>query len=239
MQHEFIVKPQELAVDVGFPCGHDVPSLTALALVSTSILCVKTGIPFDALWVTGSSLVPVARDRVVEKFLQGKASRLFWIDSDIVWEPKDFLRLLMLTTKVDVVCAAYPLKNDSQGLVIKHPDLRTFRLNEYGLVKINGTGLGFCCMRREVVEKIAATKTKVYDASLDQWITRVFRLDVIVDDEGRACARGEDMAFFADIEELGYDVWLDPSIKLGHVGPKVYRADPQEALRLNFAEVAA
>jgi hypothetical protein len=239
MQVELAVKPKDLAVDIGFPCGTETPSKTTLSLLKTVMSCLKTGIPIDMAWVMGSSLAPVARDRVVDKFLQGSATRLFWIDSDIVWEPSDFVRLLMLTTEVDVVCAAYPLKDSTQNLVIKHPDLRTFHLNKYGLVKINGTGLGFCCMKREVVERIAETKPVVYDAAQDVWTRKIFRLDTITDDEGRLCGRGEDMAFFADIEELGYDVWLDPTIKLGHVGAYEYRSDPMSALGIEKLMSAA
>ena len=33
---------------------------------------------------------------------------------------------------------------------------------------------------------------------------------------------GEDVMFFNDIRKLGYDVWCDPSLKLGHIGSKVY-----------------
>ena len=33
---------------------------------------------------------------------------------------------------------------------------------------------------------------------------------------------GEDMAFFEDLQKLGYKVHLDPSIELGHIGRKVY-----------------
>jgi hypothetical protein len=34
---------------------------------------------------------------------------------------------------------------------------------------------------------------------------------------------GEDVAFFADVRALGFKVWLDATINLGHVGAKVYR----------------
>jgi hypothetical protein len=38
--------------------------------------------------------------------------------------------------------------------------------------------------------------------------------------------RGKDAMFFSDVRALGYkvwiDVWIDPTIKLGHVGPEIY-----------------
>jgi len=32
--------------------------------------------------------------------------------------------------------------------------------------------------------------------------------------------------------EAGFDIWLDPTIQLGHVGTKIYRGNPIEALEL-------
>jgi hypothetical protein len=40
------------------------------------------------------------------------------------------------------------------------------------------------------------------------------------------------MAFFADVRELGYDVWLDPTINVGHVGSHVFRANAAKSLHL-------
>jgi len=46
----------------------------------------------------------------------------------------------------------------------------------------------------------------------------VFRWDTV---DGKR--RGEDMAFFYDIINLGYDILMDPDVDLGHVGMKEYR----------------
>lgn len=221
-----------LSVRIGLPHGPTFPQETTFSLLGTLSQCLTMGIPFGIAHVSGSSIVTDARNRVVDKFLKTDASRLFWIDSDMQWKPDDFVRLLALTTEVDVVCAAYAHKTDKCELSIKHKDLRTFDLHKHGLVKIDGAGLGFCCMKREVVEKVVETKRLVYDGLSESWMADVFRTDTHTDNEGRERPRGEDMAFFADIIELGYDVWLDPTICLGHVGSKVYSANPIEALRL-------
>jgi hypothetical protein len=71
----------------------------------------------------------------------------------------------------------------------------------------------------------------VVDIAGETDVPDVFRLDR-VKTNGRRTAQGEDMAFFADLRELGYDVWLDPTIQLGHVGNYVYRGDPVAALGL-------
>jgi len=232
VNEELSINPASLSVSIGFPCGTSIPHQTTFSLLKTLDACLRARISFNISHKVGCPLVPYARSLVVHQFLKGNASRLFWIDSDMEWEPSEFMRLLALSTKVDVVCATYPTKTDDQEIFVKHPDLRTVDLHKYGLVKIHGTGLGFCCVTREVIEALVATKPRIYDPALGEEIADVFRLDTTIDNEGRTVGRGEDMAFFADLRELGCDVWLDPTIKLGHIGSKTYRTDPLKALRL-------
>lgn len=226
------VDPAKLSVDIGFPCGPNIPWQTAMSLAKTVKVCTARRVEVGVACIAGSSVVTWARSKVLDTFLQGKASRLFWIDSDIVWEPQDFLRLLALSTKYDVVSATYAQKTDAQTIVIRHEDLQTFDISPHGLVKFKGAGLGFTIMTREVAECISASKPLVYDPASEKSIADVFRIDTCDRGNPHPDFRGEDMAFFADIYALGFETWLDPTIKLGHVGAREYRADPIKALRL-------
>lgn len=229
------VDPAELSVDIGLPTGPLIPWQTSLSLAKTVKYCTERGIAVGVACIAGSSVVTWARTKVLDTFLQGKARHLFWIDSDIQWEPEQFLRLLALNTQYPVVCATYPQKTDEQTIVIRRQNLEHFEINPHGLIKVEGAGLGFTVITREVAERISAAKPFVFDPVEQRRIRDVFRLDTV--DRGREHPdiRHEDMAFFADLLELGYDIHLDLTIQLGHVGPKVYRADPLVALRLEDA----
>ncbi len=226
------VMPADLSVAIGFPCGQSVPYQTALSLAKTIKTCTKRRIEVEMCAVSGASVVTLARSRVLDAFLQTTCSRLFWIDSDMQWEPDNFLRLLVLSTKYDVVCGTYAQKTDAQGICLLHQDLLTFDVNSHGLVRFQGTGLGFTVLRREIAQHISDTKPKFYDPVYNRAIADVFRIDSV--DRGHEVPdfRGEDIAFFTDLIGLGYEVWLDPTIVLGHVGAKVYQRSPLEALRL-------
>lgn len=216
------VDPRSLSVGVGFPCGPSVPYQTTLSLAATAKYCTALGIPFQVHAIAGSSQVTTARNAVLTKFLAGTASRLFWVDSDIAWAPEDFLRLVQLTEHVDIVAGAYPLKRDDVALVIngaQHP----LTTHELGLVRVDGLGLGFTCVRREALEALVATKQRKVNKIAGEELVLAFRE---TDDAG------EDVNFFADMRALGYDVWLDPTVKLGHVGVKLYECDVAEALGL-------
>jgi hypothetical protein len=228
LSESFRPNPADLSVAIGFPTGPMLPWPTALSLARTTHACALRGIDVTVCDVAGSSIITMARSQVVHRFLQGNKKRLFWIDSDIMWEPEDFLRLLGLSTHMDVVSAAYPLKTeDRKAFVIRHPDPSKITLNPYGCVKIDGTGLGFTVVSRAAIEKLVATKPTVLNQASGERVADVFRVDSF-----DGLLRGEDIAFFDDLRALGYDFWLDPTVELGHVGHKVYRGDVVRALGL-------
>jgi len=156
---------------------------------------------------------------VVDAFLKSPASRLFWVDSDIAWSPPDFFKMLALSTKVDVVTAAYRTKTEGKPVFVVQLQGDQIRLEApYGLAKIDGVGLGFSLMTRDVVEAVVRTKPRLRESLGNSDIAQVFRIDVV-----DGVLRTEDIAFFADIREQGFTVWLDPTIRLGHIGERVWQ----------------
>jgi hypothetical protein len=215
-----------LNVMVGIPAGRDLPALTVKSLLATQSLCRDLSVPFQLGMVVGSAVVQWARDEVIDLFLQSDATRLFWIDSDMVWEPEQFMRLLALSQRRDVLCAAYPAKRDQPTFYVNWDAASGLAADELGLIEINGIGLGFTVMSRKVVEQLADKAPKVFDDVAKRELAAVFRID---QPDGKR--RGEDMAFFADIRRLGHKVLLDPTISLGHIGTKTYTGSIQDALR--------
>lgn len=224
-------KPSELSVSILLPCGANIPWQTGLALTRTAVECTKRGVPFNVHVVAGSSVVTWARSKVLDLFLKDQYNFAFFIDSDMDWEPLQFIRVLALASEYGVVCGAYAQKNEAQTIVVRHED--ELEVNPHGLVKCMGVGLGFTCLKREIAEQVAATKPLVFDPATNSSIRDVFRLDTCDRGNEHPDLRGEDMAFFADVMEAGHDVWLDPSLILGHIGSRVYAADPRKALGLD------
>lgn len=212
-----------LSVMIGMPTHRDINPLVIQSLFKTFEHCRSLDINCGFAFVWGGSVVTVDRDRVVDQFLESDASRLFWIDSDIIWESKDFIRMLALSTKRDVLCGAYPAKKEPGTFYIK---FSTYEYDDYGLTEIDGIGLGFTVMTREVVEKLVATKPMMMNQTDDKEIPDLFRIDTV---DGNL--RTEDMAFFSDIKDLGYKVYLDPEVSLGHIGMKVYSGSIKDAMQ--------
>jgi hypothetical protein len=209
-------------VFLAMPAHQNMHPNTVVSLLKTQREFHERGVPLDVAVIYGNSLVHHARSKIAWDFLQTKATRLFWVDSDMEWEPKDFVRLVALTSVMDMVAGAYSAKQDPPLVMVKN--VNDLHSNRYGCITLDGLGMGFTCMTREVVEALAENAPRVSFNGTDELIPHIFHYD------GRG-AGGEDMAFFADAKALGYQLWVDPSITLGHIGPKVYRASLKDYLQ--------
>lgn len=208
-----------LSVMLAMPTHRDIPAQTVASLLGTADLMRSRGIPFECQLQVGGSIVTFARSKAAHCFLESDKTRLFWVDSDIVWKPEDFLHILALSSALDCVGAIYPSKSEP-ALFFLNYEREELASNELGCFEVKGLGLGFTCVQRHVMEKLAERAPKLKFPDAREPIPHIFRLDSDGDE-----ARGEDMAFFADIKALGFPVWLDPNINLGHVGAKIYRGD--------------
>jgi len=215
-----------LSVCLGIPAGRDIPALTVKSIAGTYNLCHSLGILCDLAIIANNAVIQWARDEVINSFLATKATRLFLIDSDIIWEPEDFVRMLALSQKRDVVCATYPAKLDPTTFYILRDTEEALVSDEYGLFEILGAGLGFCVMTREVVEKLHEKAPKLYDEISGRDVAEIFRVGRTT--EGKR--QGEDMGFFEDIRNLGFTIYLDPAVNLGHVGQKIYNGSIMDSL---------
>jgi hypothetical protein len=215
-----------LSVCIGMPSTRDIHPLTVKSLFSTQALCSQMGIPCSLAMVAGNAVIQWARDEVIDLFLKSEASRLFWIDSDMIWEAEDFMRLLALSKVKDVVCASYPAKMDQPTFYIRYQE--PVVMDEYGLIEVMGAGLGFCVVTRAAVQMVADSAEQLFDEIAQKSIASIFKVGVF---QGKR--RGEDMSFFDTLAELGYKTYLDPSITLGHIGTKVYKGKAMDAMVRN------
>lgn len=211
------------SVMIAMPVYHRIPPLTVISLLKTVQYTVQVGIACNTLMEI-SSAITVARDGLLDEFVNSEFEKLLWIDSDVTWEVEDFQRLLALSTKYPVVGAAYPARRpDSMEVYVE--TIEGNKPDEQGLVAVKGMGLGFTIVDREVIEKVIRGKPRVMGLHKRE-MREVFRFDSI---DGKR--RGEDMAFFADIRALGYDVMLDATMRLGHIGDYEWKLPMTEKQR--------
>ncbi len=211
-----------VSVFIAMPTHRDLPPKTVLSLLETQTTSHKLGIESQVLFATG--FIPEARSICVHHFLKSGANKLFWIDSDMVWEPKSFLRMLFLSTKIKAVCASYPRKKEPLEFLLEVAG--SIVVNEHDCIPCETGGLGFSVIDREIIQKLVekAPRYKLPIEGRDVLVSQLFRFGTTKDNR----LMGEDVIFFRDIRELGYEIWCDPHIKLGHVGTKIYQGSLYE-----------
>lgn len=206
-------------VMIGMPLYGDPKKKTTISLLKTATMCANAGIGLS--YSLPSSFITFARDAALDDFLKSGVDKLFWVDGDMVWQPEDFARMLALSTQVDVVCATYPQKVAGPGntYIVNHGTKP--EIHPLGLVEIIGTGLGFSIWSRKVCEALAASKPEVHDHIDGSRRKAVFSIEA-----RNGEVRSEDINAFEDIRALGFKVWLDPNISLGHIGQTQWNGAP-------------
>lgn len=214
--------PKGVRVMISMPTHRDLPPMTVVSLMETGNALIRQKVPYTLEMQIGNSLVHLARTKSAHNFLKDDWTHFFCVDSDITWNSDDFLRLCMLAThpKMDVCAVTYPYKKDPLTFHMNVEDRDdVITSNEYGLIPAKSAGLGFTIVKRKVIEALAEKAQRI-NFKLDGYedVASIFRSDIF---EGGP--RGEDIAFFDDIRELGFNVWVDPTITLGHIGSKEYK----------------
>ena len=136
---------------------------------------------------------------------------MVWIDSDMVWKPDDIMTLI--NHNKPIVSGTYLMSDGNSYPIVENLDFK--HLSSIGTFKFmdreamqqktspffaNYTGFGFLAIKAGVIE------TMEYPWFRPRWITDGNFHDF--------CA--EDVGFCWSAQELGHEIWVDPSINVGH-----------------------
>lgn len=184
------------------------------------------GVPFQWIVTDNESLVQRARNTTVARYLQAEElkdfDRFMFIDADIEYTSEDVMKLYALDA--DIATAAYPMKREGSD-VTAWKDGELVDLDKFdGPTPIDYAGTGFLMIKRRVFEKIISVHPQ-YEHREGKvgkcWA--IFDCAVQQDDDGIRWYRSEDYTFCHRARRLGFKIMLEPSIRLGHVGRRVYR----------------
>lgn len=212
---------------IGLPCmGGIVSEKTTLGLFNLGKAFVRNDIPHGLLTLTNSSLITQARSKIANFFINNtEHDYLFFLDSDIGFNPEDVLKLL--AHQVPIVSGAYPMKiiPERYCVDIVQPEER-----RGDLVKINGNGMGFVLIHRQVFLDIAkhfsGLKYTPSDYHSDTPHTEAEfnnSYHYFAEQQTQNGFMSEDKSFFYRAQQVGYNIWLDPTIKLSHTGYHIYQ----------------
>ena|SRR3990167_8343224 len=188
--------------------------------------------------VRGDALIERARNRAASYFLlECKEDVLLFIDDDVVFEPKDAIKLIDNVMNGADICSGVYIQKGVLGKTWVQFDGQEIEFSKTSaMVEVEAVPTGFLAIKRKVLEKLSGTLplchpktlkfypffTPLYTKKSDTWVHL-----------------GEDYAFCYRARESGFKVFLDPSLLLGHKGEYIYNmADKVRPARQSLDNLA-
>lgn len=190
----------------------------ANSLLATAKMSFEKDIFVHAIYTSYDSLIQRARNSLFRLALNGGYDDLFFIDSDVEWEPEWFFRLL--ERPEPVVGAALVKKSDNEGYTVKLIDKELKWSADKKLLQVDGVGTGFMRITRFALEKL----WEMSDPYQSEGEEHRMVCDIKVENGDLI---SEDYIVCNKWKSLGYKVWLDPSITINHIGIKKFKGNFQ------------
>jgi hypothetical protein len=213
------MKKPHFNVVIATPGNSFTPGYMRSILRTTAILA-QEGLTWNFL-NQGGSLVSMARESTIGgwdtnniKMTQPCSGeftydKVIWIDSDITWDPIDFFKLY--ESDKDIISGNYlmedrhvPIYNQPRGGMM--PEDMLLKMKEP--FKVAGAGFGFI-----------AVKSGVFENMPRPWFGPV-PVPNVDEETGEKTEDfiliGEDLAWCTKAINSGFDIWVDPSVRVTH-----------------------
>jgi hypothetical protein len=218
------------SVLIALPCYGGVTSAkTTAGLFNLGKALMFNNIEHDILFVSNQSLIPKARSDIANYFLNAtNFDILFWIDTDIGFNPDDFRKLYeSILSGREYVTATYRHKTPvpKYSFVLETHDGDLIWDDSETAIKISRNVGGFSMVTRSVFEKIAKQYPELKYVPLNdgkEVTERELNNSYHYYDTPICSETGiilpEDFAFQEKCKSVGVDVWMRPDITLIHNG---------------------
>lgn len=133
--------------------------------------------------------------------------KIFWIDSDISWEPQDFQTILesdkevvggLYLTSLEGTVAVAKYAPDGSGKPAKTHEKEFFMVDQE--TEVFGIGFGFVAMKSGVFEKMKRPWFKIREMEWDYATVNV----------------GEDYSWSMNARDAGIKTYVNPTVKVKH-----------------------
>jgi len=163
-------------------------------------LCKKLhedGVEYDVR-IHGGTLVYHGRDALATAAIDGNYTDVLWLDADMVFPPT-IVEDMQFCSKPMVSGIAHGRRPPHLSCLFKKIYPAVERFEEYPASTFRVAGCGFGCV---------LMKTEILRAVKDRHGTCFFPTREL----------GEDLAFCQRATEGGWEIWAEPTVRLGHIG---------------------
>jgi len=178
-------------------------------------LGLQNDIMFQPVFLANESILPMARNELLNLAYEKQYDTMVFIDDDEEWEPKALLEIVQ--SPKDVI--AIPVANKGD----KKIEYNVFGVNktpssEDGYLKIDRCGTGFLKLSQKVIRDLwESNPVCEFRGKQLKYICEY----AIANDS----FYGEDIILCEKIKELGYAIWLNPKHTVSHLGTKKFRGN--------------
>lgn len=228
---------------VAIPCySGQMHACCTLSLINLERECIKKGVDIEFEFLMNESLIPRARNILVNIFMNTSRTHLLFIDADIQFDALDIIK--MIEADKDIIGGVYAkkeilwnkiascvkdgkdedvLKNNTSGFVFKPIDMEKFNNTTFQIddpVEVKYVGTGMMLIKRHVFTKIKenfpSRSCRVKDASVYLYFDCK-----LVDNEYLS----EDYYFCQNWRDLGGKVFIALWTKTSHYGTMPLHTD--------------
>lgn len=230
-----VPEPLPYRVMIATPTTRGLVPSYALSLAATVETLIHFGCRFNYQIIDGDCHVDDARNLSIRNFLETDCTDLFFIDSDMGWQPRDFMRLLQVPG--DIVAGVYRHKNDTETYPF-HPGYPERQANEHGLYSMPKVATGFMRIRRPVLEALfefekkrgrvmwpKAEQASQNGRPVPRIVERAFRSDLpfeLSEENLESNYHSGDYVLCLKAKHLGFSIFADIEMPFDHVGDKIW-----------------
>lgn len=220
---------------------YDVRFMTSLFYTQEE--CRKNNITILPYFLCYDSLIQRARNEYFHSAYVSNVDVLFFIDSDIGWEPQDFIKLVL--SDHDMIGGTYRKKQDSPPLYAfkaleDDGEKSGYKLkpDKNGILEVFGLGCGFLKISKNCFKQLYETEKNFYTEKIDfdEKPTKIKNIcECVINEKNYFIS--EDILMCYKWRKLGHKVYLDTNINCKHVGVKEYSGENLQTWLANWETV--
>lgn len=187
------------------------------SLMQSLSMLEKAGIAYEFLTLSYHCHVDDSRNAIVSEFFQSDCNYLVFIDADVSWEPSALVKLAGYDR--DIVAGVYPKRSNHD---LEFPVAVAEGVDLYadsdGLVEVEGAPTGFMKIKREVLLKMADLNKHRQFKSRNARPDAPPQTIIFERTYENGIRYGGDISFCQRWKKLGGKVFVDPELRLSHIG---------------------